>query len=222
MESSFDLDCANAPVQARATERSRTLDFIGDFIKLSINFTLKKLKLNELIQQGHQNLIFLNIENLDKLKKAEILDIVMEHYKKNCFDPVTTKKTKTASETDLISIGKRMKDQLNELDDIQNIQYAVIENQISPIATRMKTVQGMLAQYFIMLNDEMDIEFVSSSHKLKQFSELKIDNREKDLVQILKTKNIPFINENLDIGDFLITDNENNILIYYYLYLNFN
>jgi len=42
---------------------------------------------------------------------------------------------------------------------------------------------------------------------------LKIDNREKDLVQILKTKNIPFINENLDIGDFLISDNENNILI---------
>ncbi len=42
---------------------------------------------------------------------------------------------------------------------------------------------------------------------------LKIDNREKDLVQILKTKNVPFINENLDIGDFLISDNENNILI---------
>jgi len=42
----------------------------------------------------------------------------------------------------------------------------------------MKTVQGMLAQYFIMLNDQMNIEFVSSSHKLKQFSELKLDNRE--------------------------------------------
>ena len=42
---------------------------------------------------------------------------------------------------------------------------------------------------------------------------LKIDNREKDLIQLLKEKNINFINENLDIGDFLICDNDNNILI---------
>ena len=157
---------------------------------------LKKLKLNELIQQGHQNLIFINTENIDKLKKAEILDIVIEYYKKKCFEPVTTKKTKTASETDLISIGKRMKNQLNEIDDINHIQYAVIENQISPIATRMKTIQGMLAQYFIMLNDEMDIEFVSSSHKLKQFTELKIDNREHCNEITENTQNTGQINAN--------------------------
>jgi len=42
----------------------------------------------------------------------------------------------------------------------------------------MKTVQGMLAQYFIMINDNIHLEFVSSSHKLKQFTELKLDNRE--------------------------------------------
>tara|TARA_Y100000389_G_C17088076_1_gene329925 strand:- start:129 stop:590 length:462 start_codon:yes stop_codon:yes gene_type:complete len=71
-----------------------------------------------------------------------------------------------------------MKEQLNNIENIQDIKYAIIENQISPIATRMKTVQGMLAQYFIMLNEEIIIEFVSSSHKLKQFSELKIDVRE--------------------------------------------
>ena len=157
---------------------------------------LKKLKLNDLIQQGNKNLVFLNTENIDKLKKAEILDIVMEYYKKNCFESIINKKVKTASETDLISIGKRMKDQLNELADIENIQYAVIENQISPIATRMKTVQGMLAQYFIMLNDEMDIEFVSSSHKLKQFSELKIDNREHCNEMTENTPNTGQINAN--------------------------
>ena len=74
---------------------------------------LKKLKLNDLIKQGNKNLVFLNIENIDKIKKAEILDIIVEYYQKNCFEPVTSKKVKTASETDLISIGKRMKDQLN-------------------------------------------------------------------------------------------------------------
>lgn len=157
---------------------------------------LKKLKLNDLIQQGNKNLVFLNIENIDKLKKAEILDIIMEYYQKNCFESVTSKKVKTASETDLISIGKRMKDQLNEIDDIKNIQYAVIENQISPIATRMKTIQGMLAQYFIMLNDKMDIEFVSSSHKLKQFSEIKIDDREHCNNLVENTQNTGQINAN--------------------------
>ena len=157
---------------------------------------LKKLKLNDLIQQGNKNLVFLNIENIDKLKKAEILDIIVEYYQKNCFEPVTSKKVKTASETDLISIGKRMKDQLNEIDDIKNIQYAVIENQISPIATRMKTIQGMLAQYFIMLNDKMDIEFVSSSHKLKQFSEIKIDDREHCNNLVENTQNTGQINAN--------------------------
>jgi hypothetical protein len=120
----------------------------------------------------------------------------VEYYQNNCFEPVTSKKVKTASETDLISIGKRMKDQLNEIDDIKNIQYAVIENQISPIATRMKTVQGMLAQYFIMLNDKMDIEFVSSSHKLKQFSEIKIDDREHCKKLVENTPNTGQINAN--------------------------
>ena len=139
---------------------------------------LKKLKLNDLIQQGHQNLVFINVENIDKKKKQEILDIMIKYYENHCFEPIQNKKRRTAGETDLISVGKRMKEQLNNIENIQDIKYAIIENQISPIATRMKTVQGMLAQYFIMLNEEIVIEFVSSSHKLKQFSELKIDDRE--------------------------------------------
>ena len=140
--------------------------------------SLKKLKLEALIQQGNHNLIFLNIDNINKLKKAEVLNIAIEYYKTNCFEPIILSKKRTASETDLISVGRKMKEQLNNIDNIHEIQYAVIENQISPIATRMKTVQGMLAQYFIMLNENINIEFVSSSHKLKQFNELKIDDRE--------------------------------------------
>ena len=140
--------------------------------------SLKKLKVHDLIQQGNKNLVFLNTENIDKRKKAELLDIIVEYYKINCFEIINNKKKKTAGETDLISIGKEMKEQLNQIENIDTIEHIVIENQISPIATRMKTVQGMLAQYFIMLNDQTTIKFVSSSHKLKQFAELKLDNRE--------------------------------------------
>ena len=50
-----------------------------------------------------------------------------------------------------------------------------MENQISPIAGRMKTVQGMLAQYFIMKSpanseNSPSIEFISSANKLKDFT----------------------------------------------------
>ena len=52
------------------------------------------------------------------------------------------------------------------------IDYVLIENQISTIATRMKTLQGMITQYFIM-RDIKNIEFISSSNKLKEFLDKK-------------------------------------------------
>ena len=49
-----------------------------------------------------------------------------------------------------------------------NIDHVIIENQISPIANRMKTIQGMIVQYFIMSEVNVDnIEFISASNKLK-------------------------------------------------------
>ena len=120
----------------------------------------------------------MNVDDVKKLKKQVVLDLVLEYYKQKCFEVVANNKKRTAGETDLISVGRKMKEQLNNLDNIMNIDHAIIENQISPIATRMKTVQGMLAQYFIMMNDNTNIQFVSSSHKLKQFSEFNLEKRE--------------------------------------------
>ena len=45
---------------------------------------------------------------------------------------------------------------LNELFktiDLSTIDIILLENQISPIANRMKTLQGMIAQYFIINNN---------------------------------------------------------------------
>ena len=129
---------------------------------------LKKLKVDDLIKLGQSHLLFIGLENLPKLKK-DILDKLSEFYDKNCFEPVIKKKTKNASEIDLITIGKNMKELLNNVENVNEITHVVIENQISPIANRMKTIQGMLAQYFIMKNSDIHIEFVSSAHKLSQF-----------------------------------------------------
>lgn len=127
---------------------------------------LKKQKVDDLLTLGKSlNLL----ENSTKLKKQEILEIIEVFYKKHCFEEIVNKKSKTANDTDLITIGKRMKELLNQIPNITEITDVAIENQISPIANRMKTIQGMLAQYFIMNNSDIKIEFVSSSHKLRQF-----------------------------------------------------
>jgi hypothetical protein len=134
--------------------------------------SLKKLKVDELIKLGHSFLLFMDVVNLPKLKK-DILEKLVEFYEKNSFELIVKKKTKNASEIDLITIGKNMKELLNITNGIEEITHVVIENQISPIANRMKTIQGMLAQYFIMKNSDIHIDFVSSANKLSQFGKQK-------------------------------------------------
>jgi hypothetical protein len=129
---------------------------------------LKKLKVLELQQLLKSN-IFLNIENLEKQKKDEMIDTIFQYYEKQCLEPIIKKKAENAGDADLIQIGKRMKLLLNENPITQTITHVMIENQISPIATRMKTLQGMVTQYYIDHIDTVDITFVSSVHKLKQF-----------------------------------------------------
>lgn len=51
------------------------------------------------------------------------------------------------------------------------IDMMIIENQISTLASRMKTLQGMITQYFIMKHIPQ-IEFISASCKLKLFTDV--------------------------------------------------
>jgi hypothetical protein len=69
---------------------------------------------------------------------------------------------------DLVSLGINLKNALDSLcvDISGNIENVLIENQISPIANRMKTIQGMIMQYFIMIKVQ-NIEFISAVNKLK-------------------------------------------------------
>jgi hypothetical protein len=102
--------------------------------------------------------------------KKAILEALQVFFLENCFEPIVTTKSKTASTTDLITLGRNMRDKLDELPWINEITHIIMENQISPLAGRMKTVQGMLAQYFIMRSPNAYIEFVSSVNKLKGFT----------------------------------------------------
>lgn len=114
------------------------------------------------------------------LKKAELVENIEKQIKNDFYIPITAIKNKTASEIDLISIGREMTRQLdllllsykeNEEPLLNKITHIYIENQISTIAIRMKSIQGMLTQYFIMREKRetpLCIKYISSSVKLKE------------------------------------------------------
>jgi hypothetical protein len=98
------------------------------------------------------------------IKKNDLLFKINEYITNKCFKEISIT---NASHIDLITIGRNIKNKFNTIfPHEEKIDYVLIENQISPIANRMKTIQGMISQYFIM-NDTQNIEFVSSINKLK-------------------------------------------------------
>ena len=123
---------------------------------------LNKLKKNDLL---------LLIENeklpIDTNKNKDVLvHDINDYILKNSLQKLKISK-KTANDTDLVTIGRNMKTKMDAIDNFTNITHVLIENQISPIANRMKTIQGMLSQYFIMKHENSQIEFISSKNKLK-------------------------------------------------------
>ena len=101
-----------------------------------------------------------------KIKKQDLCNLINDHIKTYYFENVENTR---AGDVDLFNIGRNIRSNLDKLFINENkIDYVIIENQISPIATRMKTIQGMLVQYFVMSTLNVDhINFISASNKLK-------------------------------------------------------
>lgn len=104
------------------------------------------------------------------LKKKTMVDLLTKFFKEKTFEPVQYKKQKNSKETDLISIGYNLRRELDKIPGLEAITNVIIENQISTLAARMNSIQGMLVQYFIMKENgerKVSIEFISSFNKLK-------------------------------------------------------
>ena len=102
------------------------------------------------------------------INKASLIKLLEEFLNSTCFEAI---ETVNANNVNLIDIGISIKNELNELFkdyDLSSIDQIILENQISPIANRMKTVQGMISQYFIDCNN-YNIKFISATNKLKLF-----------------------------------------------------
>ena len=134
-----------------------------------------------------------------KLRKADLIQEIVTTLARDYLEPfdenkyssyitgvVAADKPKKANyiyahDLDLITYGRNM---MKHLDAIlfpasshaaaPPIDMMIIENQISTLASRMKTLQGMITQYFIMKHIPQ-IEFISASCKLKLFTDSNVE-----------------------------------------------
>jgi len=129
----------------------------------------KKLKLDELTALCTKYGIGIGPTD----KKPDVLAKVVAHFAARTLEPIAVAKSKNANQIHLVEIGKRIKAQFDAVFANCEPTHVILENQISPIAGRMNTIQGMVAQYFIMrdANDRLAIDFISSSGKLKGFTD---------------------------------------------------
>ena len=127
---------------------------------------IRKMKVDELIASCSRHFVSFDLKD----KKAEILQKAQTHFEKCTLKEIKKPKKTNANQIHLVEIGKRIKTHFDEkfhpfMEELSNV---ILENQISPIAGRMNTIQGMVAQYFIMrASNELQIDFISSSGKLK-------------------------------------------------------
>ena len=130
------------------------------------------LKPSYINKQKIQNLIEIadkyKVKYETPTKKANLVASLNEFINNNCFTPV--EKT-NAKKVDLVTIGRNIQHKFDYIlgEHLDSIETIIIENQIGPIANKMKSIQGMIAQYFIMKNNNIQIEFISAANKLKDY-----------------------------------------------------
>jgi len=101
----------------------------------------------------------------------------------------------------LISVGFILRDKFNALFDELKFDHVLIENQMGNLAIRMKTLQGMITQYFIMKNAK-HIEFISSINKLKPYlGSLKTTYAERKKYSIFICKN--YLTKTVGLSDWV-------------------
>jgi hypothetical protein len=171
-------------------KHSKKQNFIIPTSELKKNF-IQKQKIQKLFDLADKY----KITYKKPVKKDDLIELINEYIEKTCFDPISFT---NANKIDLVTIGENIKIKLDEiLLEEGKIEYIIIENQISPIANRMKTIQGLITQYFIMRENYNHIEFISAINKLKDTNEVKADKSENTYSNRKKmgiTKCLEFLN----------------------------
>tara|TARA_B100001057_G_scaffold491953_1_gene583298 strand:+ start:708 stop:1523 length:816 start_codon:yes stop_codon:yes gene_type:complete len=122
---------------------------------------VKKMKLHELKCLAIDNKYDVSKNSLKQIYINKFLEDLSNNY----FDTIENIDSR---KIDIITFGKRIKTCFNEIVDKYKIDCLLIENQIGPLALRMKMLQGMIMQHFIEI-DCLNIKEISPANKLKDF-----------------------------------------------------
>jgi hypothetical protein len=147
----------------------------SQYLDVNINLKLRK---SDLIEEIKTTISRDFMEPFDEQKYSNYISGIVPTTGAAATKPKKANYT-YAHDLDLITYGRNM---MKHLDIILSecsgpIDMMIIENQISTLASRMKTLQGMITQYFIMKHIPM-IEFISASCKLKLFTNTPLSNHD--------------------------------------------
>lgn len=175
------IDLCNKKSKCMEVKNNKTCNKVAKYFKNSEYYcqTHSKNKkyeippdnLREKILKKHSLELLLNIATnfniiIEKpYTKNKVLEKIIELKSSLYFDIVDNIK---ANDYNLVELGINLRDKLDNLLNVADVDLVLIENQISPIANRMKTIQGMIAQYLIMRGIN-NIVFYSATNKLKTF-----------------------------------------------------
>ena len=165
--------------EKHAKERAEKKEYYLPTKEFQIAF-LKKQKVDFLVE--FERKYDIGAPSAPKEKKEDRLERLEKWLQEKVLEPICTNSSnkKKKEEIGLVQIGRNMANQLRALPEtMDGITTVLIENQISPIANKMKTIQGMLAQIYILHGVE-NIEFISSCNKLKGFSSLEKEEPKKE------------------------------------------
>ena len=121
---------------------------------------IKRAKVSELKVLAEKYDIKFNTPILKKV----LLEKIQEFKREKCLLPIKEEKV----DSSLVGMSISMTHIFDDMLKKHTIDCVLIENQISKLASTMKTIQGMITQYFVMIKVE-NIHYVSSYNKLKQF-----------------------------------------------------
>jgi hypothetical protein len=150
-------------------KHSKLTNFLQPAADLKPSF-LNKQTLQKLIDIAGKYKLFSSsdIQEQKQYKKVQLVSMLNEFSAQNCFSVI---EKSNAAKIDLVTIGRNIQHRFDDIlgDYLLTIDTIIIENQIGPIANKMKTIQGMLSQYFIMKNNNISVDFISATNKLKDF-----------------------------------------------------
>ena len=129
-------------------------------IKELSDIALKRAKVIDLKELAENH----NIGYESPILKADLLELIRKYRDEHFLKQIVVEKADTGLVTMSINLTHMMDDLIKDT----HIDCVLIENQISKIASTMKTIQGMITQYFVMRNVD-NIHYVSSYNKLKLY-----------------------------------------------------